>query len=172
MTTSSSTSTSTSTSASTSEGQNQPSTARSESQSQAEPVPPLQSQSQKGTKAKVPIRNGNTNSMNNKTNDTDNDTDIFNLGFGRPRSGTEHGVGARIGGSPLAKIFGKPAFNLNSISGSSSGSRSAKGNSGVVPGSTWQNDHLELDKVKDELKEVRESQLRMEELLNKVLSGK
>ena len=72
--------------------------------------------------------------------------------------------------SPLAKIFGKPAFNLNPISSSSS--RSATGNGGVGSGSTWQNDHLELDKVKDELKEVRESQLRMEELLNKVLSGK
>jgi hypothetical protein len=118
----------------------------------------------------VPIRNGDANSMNNNANETDTDTDIFNLGFGRPRSATEHGVSARIGGSPLAKIFGKPAFNLNPISSSSS--RSAKGNGGAGSGSTWQNDHLELDKVKDELKEVRESQLRMEELLNKVLSGK
>lgn len=56
-------------------------------------------------------------------------------------------------GSPLAKIFGKPV--------------TAKRSSTIT-----KTTQAQVEILKDELKEVRESQLRMEELLSKVLAGK
>jgi hypothetical protein len=65
--------------------------------------------------------------------------------------------------SPLAKLFGKPA-----ILGLPPRESARRGQRGEVEEGKASR---EVEAIKGELKEVRESQLRMEEMLAKVLAG-
>lgn len=73
-------------------------------------------------------------------------------------------TGAGRGGldSPLAKLFGKP----ESLGGAPRAERGRMGK-----GKSGRASKKEVEALKEELKEVRESQLRVEEMLSKVLAG-
>lgn len=101
------------------------------------------------------VKNGNNGDGSNRQ------PDVFDV---RPN-------GYRGLGSPLAKIFGRGSAASYPIPEPPiidiAGNRQTKGS-----GEKDKETELELIKVKEELREVRESQLRMEEMLSQVLAGK
>ena len=73
--------------------------------------------------------------------------------------------------SPLARIWARGKGTRKRRSVPSSSAPAAASSSGPVAAALSAEQSAEVEKLKEEVKAVRESQLRMEEMLAKMLSG-